>query len=106
MLARINSIIRAGTRLFVKSPKLYIDVPANRPINWSISKSHERVLEHELNLRKVKFICNNLSNLCKGDLFEVDIGDEDHVVFYLRTGIKVFEETPEIASYRALRSYL
>jgi hypothetical protein len=86
-----------------KKPMLYIDVPYDRKTNWSLGKDIERVLEIELNVNRVKFICNDLAKISKGDLYEVAFGNEDPLVFYLRTGLKPFPETQAIAAYRQQR---
>lgn len=87
-----------------KMQTLYIDVPYGRPVDWTISPSIERVLEHELNLRTVKFICNSGAGLSDGDLYAIELRDDDSdVLFYLRTGIKPFPVRPSIAAYREIR---
>lgn len=79
----------------------YIDVPYSHSYDWSLAGAADTILQISLPAKNVKFICNNLAKISKGDLYMVQLLDsDDEVTFYLRTGFKLIPENFVIADYK------
>lgn len=80
--------------------RLYLDIPAEFQYDWSISNNCNTCLQYMLGLKHVKFICNRNGGISSGDLYEVELlDDEIDVTFYLRTGFKPISENVKIKNF-------
>ena len=79
----------------------YIDVPYGHEYDWNLALSADAILQISLPAKNVKFICNKLAKISKGDLYMIELLDsDDEVTFYLRTGFKLIPENFVIADYK------
>lgn len=82
------------------SRQFYIDVSYDHKYDWSISHLAAEVLRQVFAAKSIKFVCNNASHVCDGDLYAVELHSDDDVVsFYLRTGYKPVDNLVAIQNF-------
>lgn len=76
--------------------KFYIDVPNSYHYDWSVARCANEVICKNTNAKTVTFICNHGAYLSNGDIYYVELFDDDCKDFYiLRTGFRIIPETPD-----------
>jgi len=83
----------------------FIDVSDNYRYDWSLSGECEEVVRIASNAKKALFVCNSHAGLTSGDLYYIELFDNDCEDFYiLRTGFKKVQPSEEVM--RKARRYL
>jgi hypothetical protein len=78
----------------------YIDVPNFYPYDFTVASSSSESLQMHTGAKRIRFICNSLGKLSKGDLYQVELDKDDDVIsFVLRTGFKPVQDEERINQY-------